>query len=716
MTRASLEMSLHLARVSKSLSNFLEDELSGSHLGLGISARAHLDRFRSFLHQYHVEKFGYWPPLEGSQFPKALYKSMYFDFRGLYDYLVDSDSTDSMDSEKLPSGGICVLQNVTAFNQRHHYQPLPHPLPLIPNASVYNKAQSQRLSMALSLKSKANRVGRNYSARSALCAAANTKDLSILDCALVKAYRTFERDTTLVKDEKVTLQDARKVRWILIYSILQVLISATRAPSDVRDTDGPEYAMCVSVHGLIPWDTGFNLKTSSTASMRPSTSVNRPSMSISRPATSSGRPSSSHSFDFNGMPLPEVISVTKSLPTTPEFEIHPDCETDNTYFGNTRSKSSPTLSTMAKQAETMAALPTPSSPVRRNSSKRSVKSVKAFSFVNFASRRNSVIVKPPQTSFCEIIVHGYGNGLNSTSSESTLKVEQQEIAELPASPVPPPETETTIEATPKSSSSDDSSSTIVPKPLRLPPLSRRSLRVPKPISGRTAEIIPEPERTPTLDVTQVEQPSDHMAIQVTHSDLQMTRSNSHTPVSASTATDSDHEDDSPIWSSRRGSASSQSSAEVSPLNVYPPKPVELPAASEPTAPPEPLARYKYQEEPVQDPGDSLPEIRDVGGLLQKTESAPNKPRPKSILVQRSFSIERLDPERAEKRVSLVLPKPQLPPPSVAAKRREQEKKLKERVAAQRKQKRMGMFQRDELHGNVDMASILKSGAALKAKA
>jgi len=34
--------------------------------------------------------------------------------------------------------------------------------------------------------------------------------------------------------------------------------------------------------------------------------------------------------------------------------------------------------------------------------------------LSFVPRRNSVIVKPPISSFCEILVHGYGNGLNKT--------------------------------------------------------------------------------------------------------------------------------------------------------------------------------------------------------------------------------------------------------------------------------------------------------------
>ncbi|KAF2095450.1 hypothetical protein NA57DRAFT_14281, partial [Rhizodiscina lignyota] len=253
ITRAFLEMDLHLGRVSRSMSNFLEDELSGSYLGLSTGARAHLDRFRSFLHQYYVEKWGYWPPPKGSQLPKSLYKSMYFDFRALYDFLVDTDSTDSMLSERLPIGGICVLQNVQAFDRRHKYAPLPHPLPLVPDASAYVKAQSQRALLSIALGTKNSKNNRQFSTRSALHAATNTHDLAIVNAPLVKAYRQFERECAVRKEEKVSLADARKVRWLLIYSILQMLISVTRAPKEVRDTDGPDYPLCCLVAGLPPW-------------------------------------------------------------------------------------------------------------------------------------------------------------------------------------------------------------------------------------------------------------------------------------------------------------------------------------------------------------------------------------------------------------------------------------------------------------------------------
>ena len=115
--------------MSTALSTFLQEDFSPAYLGLTDAARNHLSRFRRFLHDFYTDKFGYWPPPRGVTFPKALYKSMFYDFKSLYDYLVDSTSTADISSQKPASGGICVLQNVLNFDKRQNFCSLPHPLP-----------------------------------------------------------------------------------------------------------------------------------------------------------------------------------------------------------------------------------------------------------------------------------------------------------------------------------------------------------------------------------------------------------------------------------------------------------------------------------------------------------------------------------------------------------------------------------------------------------
>ncbi|KAL8812717.1 MAG: hypothetical protein Q9223_007223, partial [Gallowayella weberi] len=252
-----MDMDLRLEHAGRSLGNFLEDDLSGAHLGLAPAARVHLDRFRSFLHSFYVAKYGYWPTTRinssSAAFPKSTFKSMYFEFRNLYEYLVDPKSSSELQSNRPADGGICVFQNVTAFDKRRKYTSLPHPLPLLPEMP----SQSGRPNAVRKLfkNSQAQKNERRMAAVNALCTATNPSDVKIMECSLVREYLRFEKSWTLLeKDESVSCSDARKVRWILIYAILQTLISVTRAPTEVRDTEGVPYPLCCQIAGTPPWD------------------------------------------------------------------------------------------------------------------------------------------------------------------------------------------------------------------------------------------------------------------------------------------------------------------------------------------------------------------------------------------------------------------------------------------------------------------------------
>ncbi|KAF2663996.1 hypothetical protein BT63DRAFT_117179 [Microthyrium microscopicum] len=296
-------MNIHLKSITKSLSTFLEEDLSSARLGLTSASRNHLNRFRKFLHGFYIKKFGYWPP--PSVFSKSLFQSMHSDFRNLYDFLVDLDSTASLADQKLASGGICVLQNVEEFDRRNGYDSLPHPLPRLPGEiPPYRRVSSQR---TLSL-----RFGQRVDSSeelltlSALTMATNTEDNKVLNSPLVKAYRTFEHQLSSEKVEKLSVSDARKVRWILVYCTLQMLVSVTRAPLQVRDVDGPTYPLCFDASMLPPWR------------MMPETPGDFDPVS---PAESLIVPDSEPDLIMKGK------SVERSI--LPDLSIAPDCQTDN---------------------------------------------------------------------------------------------------------------------------------------------------------------------------------------------------------------------------------------------------------------------------------------------------------------------------------------------------------------------------------------------------
>ncbi len=260
MRRAKIEMDLKLGRAGVMLRNFLEDDLSESHIGLTNGGRAHLERFRCFLLAFFTARLGYYPPDSMDSrsliFEPKVYRLMRDDFQALYGYLVDSSFTISEDSPMLAQGGICTLQSVHGFDVRNKLTPLPHPLPLLPDM-VLPSPKSRRISW-LPKGRQAQPRSASCSRTGALAKATNHTDPAVMDNELVIAYRRFEEDSVCTplkvdRAEKVSQVDARKIRWILVYAIYQILKSCTDSPPECQDLKGANYNVAISTANLPPW-------------------------------------------------------------------------------------------------------------------------------------------------------------------------------------------------------------------------------------------------------------------------------------------------------------------------------------------------------------------------------------------------------------------------------------------------------------------------------
>ncbi|KAG9202084.1 hypothetical protein G6514_004752 [Epicoccum nigrum] len=378
ITRAHLEVDLHLGHVASALSKFLEEDLSSAYLGLSSGARRHMNRFRRFLHSFYVKKYGYWPPPRGSPFPKALYKSMYFDFQNLYYYLADTESTANFALQGPASGGICVLQNVDSFDKRHKFTPQPHPLPLIPNYTETSKnAGSQKALRQLALAPQHNKANTAQTVSAALLAATNSHDAAVVNSSIVREYAQFEQvysSTLNQRDEKVSVVDARKARWFLIYGTLQYLASALRAPKEVRDVDTADYPLCCLLPDQSSWSS------TSTAS----------TPSVVSPAIST----------ITAINVPQAIDEFLNSSDSDFTSIRPDCQRED-YF-----------STRTTSQRGSVDVPAPLK-VSTSSPSRSFGSI---SLSGRNSRRNSSVLKSQAR--CEILVQRYGNGLNEATTSS----------------------------------------------------------------------------------------------------------------------------------------------------------------------------------------------------------------------------------------------------------------------------------------------------------
>ncbi len=258
--RARADMDRRLAQAGAMLRTFLQEDLSEANLGLSAGARAHLDRFRTFLLAFYTAKLGYYPPQSVDRhttvFDAKTYLTMAADFTALYEYLVDRSFTSAESSPVLAQGGICTLQSVRSFDVRHGYRSLAHPLPLLPGIAS-EPASSRRMSWLGRGADKLRPDGR-LMAQAALLKATNQTSMELFSNDLVCAYRKFEEDTIFSplradRVEKLSHVDGRKVRWILIYSVHQTLRTCTAAPPEVRDCVNMPYHLAVSTADLPPW-------------------------------------------------------------------------------------------------------------------------------------------------------------------------------------------------------------------------------------------------------------------------------------------------------------------------------------------------------------------------------------------------------------------------------------------------------------------------------
>jgi hypothetical protein len=369
ITRASLEVDLHLDRVARALRSFLEEDFSPVHLGLAAGARTHLHSFQRFLHQFYIAKFGYWPPPRTIPFPKALYKSMFYDFQSLYDLLADTRSNADIASQTPASGGICILQTVDHFDKRHKFNALPHSLPLLPE--VLSQTTTRSLSSA-SFKKKTRDV---QAGLAALDAATNEFDTGVDQPSIVQAYKNFEKSygtNSSPREEKLTAVDARKVRWLLIYGTLQYLTFALRAPNGVRDVESPDYPLCCLVAGQSSWNMATPLATPTAAA-----------------ALSPLRD--------------DYFGGSQGSPS-----IQPDCHRED-YFAPTPARRE--ISSSMKTTTTV-----------RQPTMRSFGPLNSLSARS--SRRNSLTLKP--TPHCPIMVRGYGDGLIQATTEDSSRLTQLE--------------------------------------------------------------------------------------------------------------------------------------------------------------------------------------------------------------------------------------------------------------------------------------------------
>ncbi|KAL1888593.1 hypothetical protein Sste5346_009462 [Sporothrix stenoceras] len=353
--RARLDMDMRLGSAGAMLSNFLEDALSESHLGLPEPARAHLDRFRTYVQGFYTSRLGYYPPrsldTRSTIFEPHVYRTLADDFKALYDFLVDESFMADGTVPTLAQGGFCVLQSVNAFDERHGFTSMQHPLPLLPEVALQppntgnsgstsnRNSKSSGFSRRMSLfggktmdklllsRSEKLKPDTRLLANAALLKASNKVRPDLWRNEFVCAYRQFEEDSVFKpykadRMEKISMIDARKVRWILVYAVHQTLQNCfLPPPAEVNGAGAVLYHMSISPKHLPTWEDGQEAQRASTVMESSPVSVVSPvpptawSSDLLMPADNDNSWNNNNSYSDNTPPV-RCMSMT-ALPDAP---------------------------------------------------------------------------------------------------------------------------------------------------------------------------------------------------------------------------------------------------------------------------------------------------------------------------------------------------------------------------------------------------------------
>ncbi|KAK8082362.1 hypothetical protein PG996_001143 [Apiospora saccharicola] len=392
--RAKVEMELRLGQMGSMLKTFLQDELSEAHLGLNPGARAHLERFRTLLQGVYATKFGYYPPPSidprTTVFELDVFRVMSRDFEALYRYLVNEDLDSTQGIPIVSQGGICTLQSVQAFDTRYRFTTVSKPFPLLP------QLQPTTISKRTSWFGIYTKPGATQKANThvALLKATNQSKMSLLDNDLVRAYRKFEEDSIynpLKADrlENLSPADARKVRWILIYTVHQCLRQVMQPPPEIKDPADTPYHLCISTTNIPPWKDELPVHPNFQKQL---TEITRnPSISTLRWSA------------FSGYQTPPLTPGSPDIRT----EIKPDID----YFA---------LSRQRNASDTKLVPSNPRTPTKRSSLTKSLREKRRSLGLFMASQTEAASPQANRksTQYHEIVVHGYGNGTNDVEFTS----------------------------------------------------------------------------------------------------------------------------------------------------------------------------------------------------------------------------------------------------------------------------------------------------------
>ena len=331
LENSHLELQVRIQEVEQSLATFYFDDAHFAQEDEPPTVRAASLRFRKFLKQYYEHEFQTWPIRknlqDGTWLDRRITSRLQQDFAALYEYCVDRgvswDNSDNDDEEiyglkkKPKKKQLLKSANSSDFwvdddddrmlgvfrnlDCRLNSPNIPHPYPILPATIPAPSIETKK-----SLFSKGHKKDKIRESRilHAYAAASNVsrwgREFAMND--LAKAFSAFEKADS---PDTVDPREARRERWIIIYSVLQVLARISVDVPHLSFKGDVNYFLNTRLEGLPSWspDDRIYMEASCdqshcwTAEERWAEARNEQQMSIKRPNRSNSVTHSESSYD-----------------------------------------------------------------------------------------------------------------------------------------------------------------------------------------------------------------------------------------------------------------------------------------------------------------------------------------------------------------------------------------------------------------------------------
>ena len=275
LDRKYLELQVRIQEVQDCLGKWYFDDAHYALVDEPRSARQASERFRKFLKQHYQKEYENWPLKKGSEagnlwLDRKVTLRLQEDFGALYEHLVDRNVTwtDEGESEErqghdqrkvlLKSSSenfgldgdddrmLRVFRNLDC--RLNAPDNIPYPYPLLPASlppptdrkkglfhkdKTKDRMRESRLAHVYNASSNSSLLGREY--------AFNT---------LMKAFVTFEKTD---QPDVVDPREARRERWIIIYSVLSILANISVDVPNLSFKSNVDYFLNTHLDGLPPW-------------------------------------------------------------------------------------------------------------------------------------------------------------------------------------------------------------------------------------------------------------------------------------------------------------------------------------------------------------------------------------------------------------------------------------------------------------------------------